>query len=147
MNRVKIELPAKLPFSTTIPIRITDINYGNHVGNQVFLTLIHEARVRFLRQFGYQELDMEGVSLIMADAAIEFNAEVLYGDEIEVEVGAGAFSRVGFDLLYRLSAFRNNEKFLAGKAKTGMICFNYNLKKVVGLPDPARINLKAEPGQ
>ena len=104
MNRVKIELPSTLPFTTRIPIRITDINYGNHAGNHVFLELIHEARIRFLRQFAYEELNLEGVSLIMSDAALEFKAELLYGDEVVVEVATGALSRVGFDLLYRLTA-------------------------------------------
>ena len=144
MNRVKIELPESLSFKTQISIRITDINYGNHVGNQVFMELLHEARVRYLKQFGYEELHIEGVSLIMADASMEFSAELLYGDNVEVEVGTGAMSRVGFDLLYRITALRNNTKLLAGKAKTGMVCYDYALKKVVALPEAAKRNLTAQ---
>jgi len=143
MNRVKIELPSSLPFATRITIRITDINYGNHAGNEVFLELLHEARVRFLKQFAYEELNLEGVSLIMADAAIEFKAELLYGDEVEVAVAAGSLSRVGFDLLYRLTAWRNGQPILAGKAKTGMICYDYDLKKVVALPEKAKQKFSA----
>lgn len=141
MNRVKVELPANLPFNTSIDIRITDINYGSHVGNQVFMELIHESRVRFLHQFGYKELNMEGVSLIMADAAMEFNAELLYGDTVSIAVGGGTYSRVGFDLFYRLTVQRNGEHLLAGKAKTGMICYDYTSKKVVGLPEAAKANI------
>jgi acyl-CoA thioester hydrolase len=141
MQRVKIDLPGNFSFSIRIPVRITDINYGNHLGNQVMLSIAHEARVQYLQQYGYTELNVEGVSLIMADAGIEFKAEVLYGDELEVEVATGATSRVGFDLLYRTSIWRNGEKILAAKIKTGLVCFDYNTKKTVELPLKAKQHL------
>ena len=43
MARIKIELPAKCIAAFTIPVRITDINYGNHVGNNSMVEIIHEA--------------------------------------------------------------------------------------------------------
>jgi len=141
MNRVKIDLPELMPFVTRLTIRITDINYGNHAGNQVFLELLHEARVRYLAQFGYGELNTGGAGLIMADAAIEFKSEILYKDEVEVAIAATNFSRVGFDLLYRVTTLRQGSVILAGKAKTGMICYDYDLKKVVALPEKVKLNL------
>ena len=47
MARIKVELPELFTFNTTIPIRITDLNYGNHVGNDTILSMIHEACVQF----------------------------------------------------------------------------------------------------
>ncbi len=38
MNRIKLTMPASYSFSTEIAIRITDLNYGGHVGNDSFLT-------------------------------------------------------------------------------------------------------------
>ena len=130
MARVKIDLPGQFSFSTQIPIRITDLNYGGHVGNDTVLSLIHEARAQFLKSFGYEELNLEGVSLIMSDAAIEFKAELFYGDIVTANVTATNFSRVGFDLLYKL--LRNET--IAAIAKTGMICYNYDTRKVVTIP-------------
>ena len=49
MPRVKVALPATFPFRTEIPVRITDLNYGGHLGNDALLGLLHEARVHFLR--------------------------------------------------------------------------------------------------
>jgi len=46
MARIKIEIPDKFIYKTEIPIRITDINYGGHLGNDSLLSIIHEARVR-----------------------------------------------------------------------------------------------------
>ena len=137
MTRIRIELPKQFSFSTKIPIRITDLNYGGHVGNDTVLTLIHEARVQFLKHFGYDELNVEGTSLIMSDAAIEFKNELFYGDTITAFVTANNFSRVGFDLFYKLTRNETNIAF----AKTGMICYNYNSKKVVSLPEAAKEKL------
>jgi len=130
MARIKIELPEQFHFSSKIPIRITDLNYGGHVGNDTVLTLIHEARVQFLKTYGYEELKLEGVSLIMSDAAIEFKAELFYGDVVNAFVAATNFSRAGFDLFYKL--MRN--EIIVAIAKTGMICYNYDTKKVVSVP-------------
>lgn len=130
MARIRIEIPKTFHFSTTIPIRITDLNYGGHVGNDTILTLIHEARVQFLKAFGFDELDLGGVSLIMSDAGIEFKAELYYGDTITAWVAAANFSHAGFELLYKLV---RNETTIA-LAKTGMVCFNYQSRKVVAVP-------------
>src|SRR4051794_31818945 len=102
MPRIKIPLPDHFNFSTVLPVRITDLNYGSHVGNDTVLSLVHEARVQYLRHFQYTELDMEGVSLIMGDAALEFKAESFYGDSIRIFVVAGDFTKVSFDLYYKL---------------------------------------------
>ncbi|MBD0333762.1 MAG: thioesterase, partial [Chitinophagaceae bacterium] len=75
MGRIKVELPQQFIFHTTIPIRISDLNYGGHLGNDSILSLVHEARVQFLQQYNCKELDVYGVGLIMSDAAIEFKQE------------------------------------------------------------------------
>jgi acyl-CoA thioesterase FadM len=134
MPRIKIQLPEQFNFSTEIPVRISDLNYGGHVGNDTVLTLIHEARVQFLRFHQYTELDIEGVSLIMGDAALEFKAESFYGDSIRIFVTAGDFSRVGFDLYYKL--VRTSDGAIIATGKTGMVCFNYTTRKVVSVPEP-----------
>ena len=77
-------MPGQFNFSTTISIRITDLNYGGHVGNDTILSLLHEARMQFLKSFDYTEMKFENVSLIMSDVAIEFKAELFYGNVIKV---------------------------------------------------------------
>src|ERR1700759_1476646 len=102
MPRTRLVLPEHFSFTTEIPVRITDLNYGGHVGNDAILSLLHEARVQFLRHYGYSELDLAGASLIMGDVSIEFKKEVFYGGAIRASVAAGEFTRVGFDLYYKL---------------------------------------------
>lgn len=134
MSRIKIQIPQNLIGSFTIPVRISDINYGNHVGNDAFISLIHEARVQWLKQHHYSELQIEGVGLIMGELAVEFKNESFYGDVVEISIYAGELSKVSFELFYQLITQRNNEPIILANAKTGMICFNYTTKKVTALP-------------
>jgi acyl-CoA thioester hydrolase len=137
MQRVKINLPDNFNFSTNIKIRITDLNYGGHVGNDSFLALIHEARQQFFNFFGYAELKIENASLIMTDALMEFKKELNYGDEVKISVVADSFDKFGFDIFYKLEIVNNGVPVLAAKAKTGMLCYNYESKKIMLLPEKA----------
>jgi YbgC/YbaW family acyl-CoA thioester hydrolase len=129
----KIELPRDFSFSTFIPIRITDINYGGHVGNDTVLTLLHEARMQFLNHYQFSEMNFGGVSLIMRDVSIEFKKEIFYGDVLNIYVTVSNFSRVGFDVFYKL--VNTISQSVVSIAKTGMICYDYKIKKIVSVPE------------
>jgi len=141
MARVKIDLPETFNFKTSFPVRITDLNYGNHVGNDKVLGFIHEARVRWLVSLSYSELNMEGVGMIMADATLQFKSEIFYGDELEVSLQPVEFSRIGFDLVYKIEKKSSKNTELAALAHTSMICYDYSLKKVTSLPEAAKTRM------
>ena len=136
MPRIKIDLPEKFfNISINIPVRITDINYGDHVGNDSLVAIIHEARMQFLQHYGFTELNIEGIGLIMSDIIVEFKNESFYKDIIDIKMGRGDISKVSFELFYRLITIRNNEEVIIANAKTTMVCYDYKLKKVVALPE------------
>ncbi len=141
MARIKIEMPAVKLAEIIVPVRITDINYGNHVGNDAFVAIIHEARLQWLQQNGYTELNFDEAALIMGDLAIEFKHEAFYGDHIVVKIFAGEISRVSFELFYELTAKRNEVSVLLAHAKTGMIYYNYTAKKTASLTDAVKLLL------
>lgn len=143
MARIKIDIPDNFSFSTSIPIRITDINYGNHLGNDAVLSIIHEARMQFLKHYGLSELNFDGAGLIMSDAAIEFKNEGFYGETIVAYVTAGEFTKVSFDLFYKLTKQVGDKEVIMALAKTGMICYNYGTKKVVAVPEEAKNKLSS----
>jgi acyl-CoA thioesterase FadM len=149
MARIKIDpiaigLPGSFSFSCQIPVRITDINYGGHAGNDTILSIIHEARMQFLKSIGYTELEFAGAGLIMSDVAIEFRNELFYGEVITASVAAGEISKIGFEIYYKLDTIRPAEsknKVLIAMAKTGMICYDYVKKKIVSVPEEAKTKL------
>lgn len=133
MPRVKINLPNSFLFETDIKVRISDINYGGHLGNDSVLSIIHEARYRFFNYLGYKnEISIDGCSTIQADVAIAYKGEAFHGDTIRVRVGIEDIGRKSFDILYRLTC---GEKEIA-HAKTGIAMFDYQKNKVVNIPEP-----------
>lgn len=144
MARIRIDLPKTLPFQTEIPIRISDINYGNHLGNDAVLSLVHEARVRYLKHYRFSELDIDGVGLIIADAVIVYKSQAFYGDVLEVAVGVGEFDRRGCDFFYRLADRASGRE--VARAKTGIVFYDYDRGKIARVPESFRRAVQAETG-
>jgi acyl-CoA thioesterase FadM len=132
MNRISIQIPERVLFATELSIRVTDLNYGGHLGNDRILSICHEARMQFLQSLGATELDAFGVGMIMADAAIQFKAEGFFGDVLRVELGAGEIGSRSWNFYYQLMLKESNTPLAL--VKTGMAAFNYKTKKVVSLP-------------
>ena len=135
MARIKINIPQKKIAEISIPVRIGDINYGNHVGNDSFVAIIHEARIQWLQQHNFSELDINGTALIMSGLSVEFKNEAFYGDVLHIEIAVGEISTVGFELFYRLTSTRSKINILIAHAKTDMVCFDYGNKKLMKVPE------------
>lgn len=132
MARVKLDLPQAFPFSTTIEVGIGLINYGGHLGNDSALTLVHEARLRFLDAHGFTELDIEGRGLIQADAVLVYKAEAHWRDLLIADVAVDDFTRCGCDFYYRFRHRDSGRDVL--HAKTGLVFFDYAARKPVSVP-------------
>jgi acyl-CoA thioesterase FadM len=133
MGRVKLVLPKELSFQTEIKLRISDINYGGHLGNDAVLSLIHEARLQFLDSLGYTEKDVEGFGIIMTDSAIVYKTQGFYGDTAVIYVGTDEFNDYGCDIFYKLVNKETGKEI--ARAKTGIVLFDYDKQKVAKLPE------------
>lgn len=133
MARVELTLPDKFIFETTLSVRVSDLNYGGHVGNDRVLTLMQEARTLFYRHMGFEsEVKLEGtIGQIIADAIVVYMAESFLGDELKIEIAAADLNKYGFDLYYRLTNQHNKE---VARGKTGVVCFDYTKRKVASVP-------------
>ncbi|RLD60493.1 MAG: thioesterase [Bacteroidetes bacterium] len=133
MARIKLILPDNFKFSTQLEVRITDINYGGHLGNDSVLGIIHEARIRLLADKGFTEQDIDGVGIIMADSVILYTSEGLYGDKLRIDVAVDDISNKGCDIYYRIVNI-SNQKIIV-KAKTNIVFYNYTSKKLARTPE------------
>jgi acyl-CoA thioester hydrolase len=134
MARILLDLPGKFIFTTELPVRVCDINYGGHVGNDAILGLMQDARVLFYRQLGFKdELSFDGaVGQIIADAAIQYKAESFLGDILVIAIGISDFTRFGFDMIYQITEKQTGKEIARGK--TGIVCFDYDRRKVASIP-------------
>ena len=133
MTRVELVLPEHLPFETEMRVRVSDVNYGGHLGNDAVLSLVHEARVRFLADRGYTVLDLGGTGTVMTDCAIRYLSEGRYGQRLRVQVGAADFWRNGFDVYYRVLDAETGRP--VAEAKTGIASYDYDARRTCRLPE------------
>lgn len=134
MPRLQLREAPAYEFSTTLAVRTTDLNYGGHLGNDRLLSLVHEARVAWLASRGWSEIDMGGVSLILADTAVVYQGEAFAGDSLTFEVQPAEVGRTGFRLFYRVR--REGDTARIALVENGMVAFDYTRRQVTALPTP-----------
>lgn len=142
MARIALELPSQFIFSTTLTVRVSDINYGGHVGNDAILALMQDARVIFYRTLGFAgEVSFEGtVGQIIADAVVVYKSESFLGDQLQVEIAVDDFNKYGFDMFYLITNLSTGKETARGK--TGIVCFDYDKRKVASIPESLLTKLK-----
>lgn len=132
MARISISYPKHSLFACSLPVRITDINYGQHLAHDKLISMLHEARAQFFLHFGMDELNIAGLGIILSDLAICYQAESFYSDILSIEMALDDPSRCGCDMVYRVS--KDDGKTIVAIAKTGLVFFDYSAKKVAAMP-------------
>lgn len=133
MERIKIDLPEKFQFTTEVTVRVSDVNYGGHLGNDSILSLVHEARLRFLKNLGFSESNIAGTGIIMFDAAIQYKSQAYHGDILVLDIAVENFIRSGCDFLFKITNKLTGKEI--ARAKTGTAFFDYEKNKMVPVPE------------
>ena len=128
------------PITTRLTVRIGDINYGNHLGHDRLITLLHQARLDWLHALGAEENNCFGAGLIMRRLVCDYRAEAFLGDALDITMHASDLRRTAFTLHYRVC----RGETLIATASTEMVAFDYRARKIIALP-PAFAAALGEP--
>jgi acyl-CoA thioesterase FadM len=96
------------------------------------ISMISEARARFLFHMGVPELSEHKTGIIVTDLATVYKSEAHARDQLLFEVGLMDFNNYGCDIIFRIT--RPEDGRLIALAKSGFVFFNYNTNKVVPMP-------------
>jgi acyl-CoA thioester hydrolase len=119
---------------TQFEVRIGDINYGGHMGNDKSLLIFHDARIGFLESLGFSENNLgDHTGIIMSEAHVFFKKEVFLHDRLTVDVSITEVTTSSFVLHYAVRRLEDNAEVLSGTTK--LLAFNYDRRKVVRIPD------------
>ena len=123
----------ELKFSTLMQVRITDINYGRHVGLSGIAGIFQQARLLYLKQYGVSEINIEeDIGIMLVDCNYQFKREILFDNQIKIDLYVRAISKYGFTLKYK--ALKKDDNLLMVEALEKFICVNYDQKKIVSIP-------------
>jgi acyl-CoA thioesterase FadM len=133
MQRIKIDLPEKYIFTTEISVRVYDVNFAGHLSNYSILSLVHEARILFLKNWGYSEVDTCGAGVIMFDAALQYKSQGFHGDILVFDVSVENFIKTGCDFVFRITNKASGKEI--ARAKTGIAFYDYERNRIVPVPE------------
>lgn len=129
--RLKLPLPQEEKrFSTTYTLGLQEMNYGNHLGNDKVLTLAHEARLRFFKGLGFDELNFFHSSLIQASAQVQYTGQGYYGDPITIDLWLPQRSETGFEV-FTLLKKENSE---IARVSVALLFYDYDKGRIQKCP-------------
>lgn len=103
MERVRLSFPEKdVMHRHPLTVRITDMNYGRHLGHDALVSLLHEARVAALASRELREWDLGGFPCVAADLAVQYQAEARWPDLLVVETAIPEPGRKAIGVYHRL---------------------------------------------
>ncbi|THB62471.1 MAG: acyl-CoA thioesterase [Spirochaetaceae bacterium] len=123
------------PYRKSMTVGIRDINYGGHVGNDVYLSYCQEGRLGYLKQLGFSEMDIGGCGIILIKSELEYRSELFHGDRIEVMCRVPELKNTSFVMEY---AVIKEDGSNALNAKTVLVAFDYVNRKVTRVPEVFR---------
>ncbi|WP_136249268.1 acyl-CoA thioesterase [Halomonas borealis] len=103
MERVKLDFPeADILHRQPLSVRITDMNYGQHLGHDAVVSMMHEARVQALASLSLSEGDMGGYACVAADLAVQYQAETHWPEALMVDTAIPAPGRRVIAVYHRI---------------------------------------------
>ncbi len=130
MSRHALLLPERFDFATDLTVQARDINYGGHLGHDAAVSLLHEARRRWLAAAGYDEAGHGGAGLIMLELDVRYGAEAFWGERLRVDMAVTGPGAARCEFLYRVA--RDETEVL--RARTLMGFFDYAGRRLVRRP-------------
>ena len=134
MARISIQYPDNTLFKHELSVRVTDLNFADHLAHDSIISLLHESRAQFFKANGMSELDVDGKGIIMADIAVNYRSEAYFGDVLVVEIALGDFSSKGCDFFYKMINKQTGDTVAV--AKTGIVFMDYETRKLAPVPEP-----------
>ncbi len=142
MPRIRLSVPktAKLIYTVKLPIYIQHINYGNHLGADSLIAIIHEARVQFLKHYGMCEKNIDhGVGLMIASLASTHYNQGVHGNTLKIEIFVDDIQNSNCDFYYQI--FNDDDQILA-IATTNTVFIDRQTQKIAKIPEKLRLILE-----
>lgn len=116
-------------------IRIGDLNYGNHLGHDKLITLIHDARCSFFENYGINEISIgeENVGLILSEINVKYKSQLFFLDNIKIISNFTEYTP--FSVVMESIVKNMNSGDLSAVSQIKLVSFNFKEKKVVKLPE------------
>lgn len=141
MERVRLEFPEDaIVHRQPLSVRITDMNYGRHLGHDAVISLMHEARATALAHCGMSEGDMGGYPCVAADLAVQYQAEARWPDQLVVETAIPVPGRRVIAVFHRIRRVQDGQS--VATARVNLMLVDPEAGRSVAVPEVVRAALQ-----
>lgn len=131
-------------FSTTFDIRWRDLDALGHVNNAVYFTYLEQTRIRYLHKLKMISNNPVDIGIILAEASCQFKSPLELGEQVTVYLRVSELRNSSFIIEYRMEGAEGR---LAATARSAQVCYDYEERRSVPIPDTWRGIITAyEPG-
>ena len=118
-----------------IQIRFKDIDKQGHVNNAVHLTYFETARTDYFKHVLRKKNNWSKTGIILASTTITYTRPILLEDDLYCFTKIARFGNKSFDIEHLLAAKTDIGFELAAHGKSTMVCFDYEAKQSIYVPD------------
>lgn len=130
-------------FETVMRVRNTEIDVGQHLTLESLITLLAEARARFLYSRGIKEINSDYQGLIISNLQLNVVSRVRAREELLFEVGVEQISDKSGDMAIKVT--RMYDGSLVAKARKSFIQYDYRSNKAISFHDDIKEALEQKP--
>ncbi len=128
----KITFPSSPLFKTQMRVRFNDVNFGNHLDYAALLEMIGNARAQFFKSHGCNELDMDGVGLIVKNLYVDYISEGEFDELFEIYLYITDFNVTSTNMLFLVKSIDHGR--VVAKIAKKIVFFDYKNRKICSAP-------------
>ena len=129
---------------TRLEVRLGDLDPFGHVNNAVVATYVEQGRVLYLRDVLGTGADPVSMPFILAMLKIDYLAQILFTDTIEVETRVDWIGRTSIGMSHRLTGSGARE---LARSEAVLVAFDYRVEKPTPVSDDWRATMVAHEGR
>ena len=130
-----MNVKSNLLFSTELIVQVNHLNYGNHLGYDAALSILQEARLRWLKTImpSMSEINIENnIGWVVKDLQINYNSEARHADQLIVNLYLSNVSNIRLCLDHEITNTTSGKNLCNGKIS--LVFFDFNLRKPAKIP-------------
>jgi len=129
--------PTPFKQKTQIQIRFKDIDMMGHVNNANYITYFELARLTYFEALKEKDVEIDWINtgVILAKIEMEYKQPILLEDKAAVYTWVSRMGSKSFDMACSIVKLVNGVEVEAAKGLAVIVCFNYNTKETIAIPE------------
>ncbi|MBE8168150.1 MAG: acyl-CoA thioesterase [Shewanella sp.] len=116
-------------FTVNLSVRVADLNYGNHLGYNGLVSMLHQARLEYFKHFGIDELNINGATAYIKQLKIDYQGEAFLHDVLHFNFRV--FEQTRASCTFEALVTKNDDNAPVAQSFETMLLLAHETKKVV----------------